>query len=64
MLALLFPTLLLATMFINDSNKTGKGQFPNFPKAEYKICSLEELEKIPIENTTKDQKTIEMEKDK
>lgn len=54
MLELLLPTLLLTTMFNYDSDEPGKYEFPNFPKAEYKICSLEELKKIPIENTKKD----------
>ncbi|WP_429951682.1 hypothetical protein [Enterococcus sp. AZ101] len=54
MLELLLPTLLLTTMFNSDSDKPKKDEFPNFPKSEYKICSLEEYEKLPMENTKKD----------
>lgn len=54
MLELLLPTLLLTTMLNSDSDKPKKDEFPNFPKSEYKICSLEEYEKLPMENTKKD----------
>ncbi|MBO0441511.1 hypothetical protein [Candidatus Enterococcus ikei] len=51
MFELLLPTLLLTSMFNHDSEKSEKYQFPNFPKAEYKVCNLDELDRIPIENT-------------
>ena len=51
MFELLLPTLFLTNMFNYALDESGKEQFPNFPKAEYKVCTLDELERIPIENT-------------